>query len=89
MGAFAQTRPDLTRLGFRSTLMGALGRTEEQRDLALSALELADVDALALSLTVRGLDLLDGTPVLDIKPYLPYCDSFPDASAGWIDDLSS
>ena len=56
--------------------------------LALSALELADVDELALSLTVRGLDLLDGTPVLDIKPYLPYCDSFPDASAGWIDDLS-
>ena len=55
---------------------------------AFSALELADVDELALSLTVRGLDLLDGTPVLDIKPYLPYCDSFPDASAGWIDDLS-
>ena len=25
---------------------------------------------------VHGLDLLDGTPVIDIKPYIPYCDSF-------------
>ena len=30
---------------------------------------------------------LDGTPILDIKPYVPYCDSFPDARAGWVDDL--
>jgi tRNA-Thr(GGU) m(6)t(6)A37 methyltransferase TsaA len=32
---------------------------------------------------VRGLDLIDGTPVLDVKPYLPYADSFPNASSGW------
>ena len=38
-------------------------------------------------MTVQGLDLLDGTPILDIKPYVPYCDSFPDARAGWVDDL--
>ena len=30
-------------------------------------------------LWVSGLDLLDGTPVLDIKPYVPYADSLPDA----------
>jgi tRNA (adenine37-N6)-methyltransferase len=30
-------------------------------------------------------DLLDGTPILDIKPYLPYADSFPDAGYGWIE----
>jgi tRNA-Thr(GGU) m(6)t(6)A37 methyltransferase TsaA len=30
-------------------------------------------------------DLLDGTPVLDLKPYVPYCDAFPDAKAGWVD----
>jgi len=34
---------------------------------------------------VRGLDLLDGTPVLDVKPYVPYCDAFPTAAAGWVD----
>ena len=32
-------------------------------------------------------DLLDGTPVLDLKPYVPYCDAVPDASSGWIEQL--
>ena len=32
---------------------------------------------------VGGIDVLDGTPVLDIKPYLPYADSLPDATAGF------
>ena len=30
-----------------------------------------------------GVDILDNTPILDIKPYLPYADSIPDAKAGW------
>ncbi len=34
-------------------------------------------------LRVAGIDLLDGTPVIDIKPYLPYADSVPDAIAGF------
>ena len=34
-------------------------------------------------LLIAGHDLLDGTPVLDIKPYLPYADSFPEAAPGW------
>ena len=34
-------------------------------------------------LEISGLDLLDQTPVLDIKPYLPYCDSLTNASAGF------
>jgi tRNA (Thr-GGU) A37 N-methylase len=37
------------------------------------------------TLHLRGVDLLDGTPVLDIKPYVPYADAIPDARAGWID----
>ena len=32
---------------------------------------------------VSGADLLDGTPILDIKPYLPFTDSHPDASGGF------
>ena len=31
-------------------------------------------------------DLLDGTPIIDIKPYLPYADAHPDASVGWAED---
>jgi len=34
-------------------------------------------------LVVRGLDALDGTPVLDIKPYSPEIDSIPEATGGW------
>ena len=40
-------------------------------------------------LEIRGADLVDGTPILDIKPYLPYCDSHPDALGGWTDGLES
>lgn len=32
-------------------------------------------------------DLLDGTPILDLKPYLPYCDSVPDAAIGYVAEL--
>jgi tRNA-Thr(GGU) m(6)t(6)A37 methyltransferase TsaA len=35
---------------------------------------------------VRGLDILDGTPVLDIKPYVVYADSVPDARQGWLEE---
>ena len=37
------------------------------------------------SLVVQDVDVLDGTPLLDIKPYVPAFDSFPDAKAGWFD----
>lgn len=36
-----------------------------------------------LFLHLKGIDLLDGTPVLDIKPYLPYADAIPQARAGY------
>lgn len=36
-------------------------------------------------LTVGGADLLDGTPIFDIKPYLPYVDAHPDARGGFTD----
>jgi len=32
---------------------------------------------------VAGADLMDGTPILDIKPYIPYCDAHPDALGGF------
>lgn len=36
---------------------------------------------------VSGIDILDGTPIYDIKPYLPYADSHPDAAAGFTENL--
>jgi tRNA-Thr(GGU) m(6)t(6)A37 methyltransferase TsaA len=42
-------------------------------------------DLKEIVIHVRGADLLDGTPVLDIKPYIPYADSIPRARAAWAD----
>jgi tRNA (adenine37-N6)-methyltransferase len=36
-----------------------------------------------LLLTVSGIDCLDGTPLLDLKPYLPWLDAVPDAIVAW------
>ena len=38
-------------------------------------------------INVKGADLMDGTPIYDIKPYLPYCDSIPDATGGFTEAL--
>jgi len=35
------------------------------------------------SLVLSGLDLVDGTPILDVKPYVPFCDCLPGATAPW------
>ncbi len=36
-------------------------------------------------ITVAGADLMDGTPIYDIKPYVPFTDSHPDARGGFVD----
>ena len=54
--------------------------------ISVSAVELISIKGLTL--TIRGIDLLDGTPILDIKPYVPYADAFPDCKAGWTDTLN-
>jgi len=55
--------------------------------IGLSAVRLLAIEGR--SLRVRELDLLDGTPVLDLKPYVPYCDAFPEAKAGWVDAVEA
>lgn len=49
--------------------------------LGMSVVKLESVNATEL--VVSGMDLLDGTPILDIKPYLPYADALHDAHAGY------
>lgn len=36
-------------------------------------------------LEVEGVDVVDGTPLLDVKPYVPEFDCYPDSKAGWFD----
>jgi tRNA-Thr(GGU) m(6)t(6)A37 methyltransferase TsaA len=51
--------------------------------LGLSVLRLERIDGLVLH--VRDVDVLDGTPVLDLKPYVPYTDAWPGARSGWLE----
>ena len=54
--------------------------------IGLSCVKLERVEQDSLLgpvLWVRGADLVNGTPIYDIKPYLPYADSFPDARGGF------
>jgi tRNA (adenine37-N6)-methyltransferase len=52
--------------------------------IGLSAVRVLGVEGCIIH--VAGLDLIDGTPVLDVKPYVAYADAFPEASAGWVDE---
>lgn len=55
--------------------------------LGLSCLELLGVDVDRGEVRVRGIDLLDGTPVLDLKPYVAFVDAHPGAGNGWLDEF--
>ncbi|WP_417686253.1 tRNA (N6-threonylcarbamoyladenosine(37)-N6)-methyltransferase TrmO [Roseibium sp.] len=68
---------------FDSTTHGcfALRTPVRPNPVSLSVVKLISVDGATL--TVRGLDCLNGTPLIDIKPYFPANDSVPDATVGW------
>ncbi|MFC1684381.1 tRNA (N6-threonylcarbamoyladenosine(37)-N6)-methyltransferase TrmO [Pseudomonadota bacterium] len=51
--------------------------------LSVVGLESINIANGKAELNLYGVDLLDGTPVLDIKPYIPYVDSIPNAQAGY------
>lgn len=53
--------------------------------LGLSVVRLLQVQGCVLR--VRGLDMLDGTPVMDVKPYIRDVDAIPDATRGWLEEL--
>ncbi len=54
--------------------------------LGLSCVHLEGIDRSLPALLVSGLDMKSGTPVYDIKPYLPYTDAWPEAKAGFTAD---
>lgn len=54
--------------------------------IGISVVKLVKISGLKIH--VQGTDLLDGTPIYDIKPYITYADSISDANAGWIDTLN-
>lgn len=55
--------------------------------IGLSSVKLEKVITDRPELIVSGADLLSGTPIFDIKPYIPYTDSHPDAKGGFADKV--
>ena len=73
-----------------NTRMGVFATRSPFRpnSLGLSSVKLLGVEQTAeygTVLHVGGADLMDGTPIFDIKPYIPYGDSHPDATGGFTD----
>lgn len=71
-----------------NTRMGVFATRSPFRpnNLGLSCVELIQVEhteKFGTVLHVGGADLMDGTPIFDIKPYVPYSDSYPDAIGGF------
>lgn len=89
-GFSATVRPP--RLG-GNTRMGVFATRSPYRPngIGLSSVRLLSVDIKngVPVLTVSGADLLDKTPIFDIKPYLAYTDSHPDAKCGFAEDALS
>ena len=58
--------------------------------IGLSCVKLEAVESGPLGdmLVISGADMMDGTPVFDIKPYLPYADCRPEATGGFTDDAA-
>ena len=54
--------------------------------IGMSAVQLLSLTGSTLQ--VEGVDILDGTPLLDIKPYVPAFDAHPTSRAGWFDETS-
>ena len=53
--------------------------------LGLSCVDLVEINGL--NIHIKNHDLLDKTPIYDIKPYLPSYDAFPEAKSGWVDNI--
>ena len=79
------------RLGGNAT-MGVFATRSPFRPnpLGLSCVEIEGIDLSTPEgpiIYVKGADLMDGTPIYDIKPYIRYADSRPDAVCGYADDI--
>ncbi|MBU2881137.1 tRNA (N6-threonylcarbamoyladenosine(37)-N6)-methyltransferase TrmO [Psychrosphaera sp. B3R10] len=69
--------------GNKKTGVFATRSTFRPNQIGMSAVKLLDVGVTdkKVWLEVEGLDLLDGTPIVDIKPYIPYADAIPEATS--------
>ena len=77
-----------------NTRMGVFATRSPFRpnEIGLSCVKIIGIeqtDDYGTVIVVAGADLMDGTPIFDIKPYIPYSDCHPDATGGFTEDADS
>ena len=79
---------ELTVTPFLDTILRGVFATRapcRPNPIGLSIVRLIEVDGTKL--VIEDVDILDGTPLLDLKPYVPEFDSYPDSSSGWLEHV--
>ena len=76
-----------------NTRMGVFATRSPFRpnEIGLSSVKILSIEQTSqygAVIHVSGADLMDGTPIFDIKPYIPYCDCHPDATGGFTDSAN-
>ena len=74
-------------LGGLSRRIGVFATRSPHRPNPIGITSARLLSVQGLELEVSEIDLLDNTPVLDIKPYIPMADAFPDARTGWREEV--
>jgi len=75
------------RLNGKTTGVFSTRSPHRPNPIGLSLVEILKIEGPQIH--IRGIDLIDGTPVFDIKPYLPQIESRPKARSGWTSDLQN
>jgi tRNA-Thr(GGU) m(6)t(6)A37 methyltransferase TsaA len=68
-----------------TTPRGVFATRAPRRPNAIGLSTVRLIEVKGTTLVVEDVDILDGTPLLDLKPYVPAFDSYPDASSGWLE----
>jgi tRNA-Thr(GGU) m(6)t(6)A37 methyltransferase TsaA len=68
-----------------TTPRGVFATRAPQRPNAIGLSIVRFIEVKGSTLFIEDVDILDGTPLLDLKPYVPVFDAYPDASYGWLE----
>ncbi len=68
-----------------TTPRGVFATRAPRRPNAIGLSTVRLIEVKGTTLIIEDVDILDGTPLLDLKPYVPVFDAYPDASSGWLE----
>jgi tRNA (adenine37-N6)-methyltransferase len=72
-----------------TTCRGVFATRAPRRPNAIGLSIVRLIEVKGSTLFIEDMDILNGTPLLDLKPYVPAFDSYPDASSGWLEHVAA